>query len=315
MIGILEQNIGASQASGGGTFFDILDLSSYGLFYMYAPFRSQQSATLNTGGAKRPIIIKRSNNSGDWYAIDYDENNTISGSSLARANDTGSGVLLSSILSNVDWDVVRMYNQLEVNYYHSKQLTNVGVMRFASGGVIEQKGGVFVPRWLNTSGFESISSTPKTEFNNGNDISILSVVSLNINEGAGTILSTSLTNSTRVTPIIDRRAVARNGFIVTENGNFFADNLAQNNTDEFFVQVNTINGASKVMKSYIDGVFQNEVAFTGSYTNNNFIIGAGNIIDSSNIDGSWGALLCASQEWDATQVSSITNIIKTQFGL
>ena len=313
MIGILEQNIIKPDSSTEeDSFFEVLNLDSYGLFYMYAPFRSTASFGPG-GGAIRPFIIKRSNNAGDWYSVLFDDNNTISLDSLAKANDVGQGVPLSTILSNSDWDVVRIYSQLEPNYYHSRQVTNVGKMRFATAGVLEQKGGVFAPRWLQSTGFESRNNIPKAEFNSGEDISVLSIVSFEADEGVGTIFSTSDVNNSKFTNIIDRRSVSRSGLVSTTNGNFLADNIQQKNDSEYFIQVVTINGTTKKMKSYIEGVFQNEVTFAGDYTNNEFFIGSNHNLTTSNLDGYWGALLCASQEWDANQVLAITNTIKSQF--
>lgn len=311
MIGVLEQNRGLNQTISDRV-FPIIDYSSYGLFYMHAPFRSQQSVTLNSGGSVRPLIIKRSTNVGDWYAVDYDVNNTISPNSNCRALDALPNLRLGDVLGVDNWDIVRMYNQLEFNYYHSQQLTNVGKLRFATGGLLESKGGVFCPRWLGVSGFNTGSGV-KSEFNSGSDVSFISVYSSIGDESFGTVLTTSSGSSSGLYQLVDRRTSKRNAYMFAPTAGFFADNLLQRNDDGFFVQAVTINGTTKLLKSYINGVFQNQVTFSGSYGNNGFVVGAAGTITANVMSGYQGALLCGAQEWSATQVADLTDILKQQF--
>lgn len=313
MIGILEQykNIGNQVAP--SRFFEVIDYSSYGLFYMYAPFRSAQSVAVGTSGAARPLVIKRSTNSGDWYAVDFDANNTISIESTCRALDAAPNLRLGDILGFDNWDIVRFFSQLEPSYYHGTSLTNVGKLRFATAGVIETKGGVFSAKWLGVGGFNTASGI-KSEINSGNDVSFISVFSSIGDESFGMSFVTARNSTTGLRHIVDRRTNALNTYMFTPAG-FFASNLAQRNDDGFFVQAFTINGSTKVMKSYINGVFQNQVTFSGNYTNNGFVIGGANDLSSNTLTGHQGALLGGAQEWTATQVADLTAILKTQFNI
>lgn len=166
-----------------------------------------------------------------------------------------------------------------------------------------------------TAGMKGIA-IPELDWGNS-----FSIVSVDSNEVAGSlsgVFNTTLTSDNRFLIHSDRSANKRHATLVgTIAGTataYLANNILQHDVSTTKIQITTVNAATNIMRVYLDGVFQSEVAFAGNYNNDILRFGA-NLNNIQQLDGHKQMVGIADAVWSDADCLGITNKLKTQFGL
>lgn len=277
------------------------DFTGYNLTRFYATFKSNIALLNNMGQLTRELTASETN-------IPFDVSGNPDYSSIIAIDDT------------VDWFYNYIYCQITGHSIDGNR-TLSAADQWCKGwdGATQtntEKNGKpsFKFKTGNTTATNGMKGTALPELNSGNSFSIVSVVSNEVANVNGAIVNTSLTNLDRFSMFSDRRTNKNNSVLTGSGTSYAALNLLQHDVSTTKIQIVTVNGTTKEMRSYLDGVFQTSVTFAGTYVNDILRFGA-NLNNLTQLDGHKQMLGIADAVWSDADCLGITNELKTQFGL
>jgi hypothetical protein len=168
----------------------------------------------------------------------------------------------------VQWVGITPNNIIDIDK-RAIQATTTLQPQFISSGTILTKNGKPVIDFLNTNTF--LLASANTDLNSGNSYTSLTVSGNNSSVSVGTIYSTSASPTNRITIFNDRTANKFASFIVASTGNFEAKTLLQQNNSNQKLLTSIIEPTN--LKTYLNNTIQTSTARTGTYLNNDFILG------------------------------------------
>lgn len=162
---------------------------------------------------------------------------------------------------------------------------------------------------------KAMYGTAITELNEGNDFSIVTVVSNVLSDNQAVVLSTSLSSSSRFTTLNDNSISRRHSEIKNTSGNLYVALNAPNEDTVFSkILITTVNSATKTIKVYLDGTHQYTIIYAGTYVNDALKFGQKNVAQAQ-LSGHLQTVGVANVVWNQTDVTSLTNKLKTQIGI
>lgn len=275
------------------------DYSGYNITRMYATFKSNIATTDNFATLKRP-----------------------SSASNPQILFDGDGVPDFSSLMGNDWYYEKIMCQITGHYVDAyvagSGASSQYAMAYDATTGVEIKNGLTSYKFLGVTIGDGASGTALSEFDSGNDFTVVSVVSCDTSNGNGTILSTIKFNTIdddRFSMFCDRRTNKLASFIRASDVNYLADLDAQIDSSNSRVIASTFNATTGVLKTYENGVLQGDTeTVVGSFSNRALMFGAQRN-NATTLTGDLQTVIVCDAELNASSVSSLTTLLKTQYGL
>ncbi len=234
------------------------------------------------GDWDKAVIRLRRTSDNELIYVFFDGDEITLSSLVGVTDDTPSAVTLSTWIGSGDatCSIWLAMNNLNTVDRVAVQPVSGEQPIFINSGVIVTKNGKTALDFTSTK--RLLKADPFTELDSGNSFTILTVSSNEALNTNGGIVNNTNTSSNRFTLFNDSRSNKVMSLIQTASGTFLTNLISQqNSTDQKLISVTV---SPTEMDSYFNGVFQADVSWLGSYTNDAFVIGV-NVAGNTPLNG------------------------------